>query len=104
METSPFNNSIYCILNNSELHERKKILQNIKPLIKEKTEIENGYNFKFQGDDEILQQIFEIIKMERTCCPFLNFSLIIEQEKKSILLKITGPSGTKDFLLYEFGW
>jgi len=103
MENAEYKDAICCTLNPSQLEERKKVLQKLQPLILEKTEIEKGYLFRFDGNNETMDQIVAIIKLERQCCPFLTFDLIVEKEANPLYLKITGPEGTKDFLLLELG-
>jgi len=35
---------------------------------------------------------------ERHCCRFLDFAISAEGDRGSVVLEITGPSGTADFL------
>ena len=42
--------------------------------------------------------IVEMIDAERQCCRFLRFRLTVEPDGDSILLDVTGPAGTKEFL------
>jgi hypothetical protein len=35
---------------------------------------------------------------ERECCPFLAFALIAEPNKGPVIVRVTGPTGTKEFL------
>jgi hypothetical protein len=104
MEKAENKEVICCTLNPSQMQERKNILQKLHCLVKEKMEVENGYLFRFDGSNDIINQIVDIIKLERQCCSFLNFNITIEKETAPVFLKITGPQGTKDFLLYELGF
>jgi hypothetical protein len=103
MENSENKKALCCTLNPSQMLERKKVLQQLHDLVREKTELENGFVFRFEGNDDTMDQIMEIIKLERQCCSFLTFNLTIEKEAEPVFLKITGPQGTKDFLLFELG-
>src|SRR6185312_15455074 len=103
MENSENKEAVCCTLNPSQMQERKELLKTFQCLVKGKTEIENGYLFRFDSSNHIIDQVMEIIKLERQCCPFLTFDLIVEKETKPLFLKITGPEGTKDFLLHELG-
>jgi hypothetical protein len=61
----------------------------------------NGYNFKFPADDRMLDELIDFIKVERLCCDFFIFQLIVDSEH--ISLSITGPEGVKEFLENEVG-
>jgi hypothetical protein len=62
---------------------------------------ENGYEFLFPNTTE-LAKLTEFISKEKMCCPFLEFTLRIEPNKKPVSLTITGPEGTQEFLREEF--
>ena len=64
-------------------------------------EVENGYEFIFPNGTE-LTKLAEFISNERLCCPFLEFALKIEPNEKHIVLTLTGPVGTQEFLREEF--
>jgi hypothetical protein len=38
------------------------------------------------------------VDIERQCCRFLRFQLTIEPGADSIVLEVTGPEGTREFL------
>ncbi|MDQ0897322.1 MULTISPECIES: hypothetical protein [unclassified Paenibacillus] len=61
-------------------------------------EIENGYQYQFQGDSETLHLVNEWVSMERKCCPFLTFTVIASSETESVLLQLTGNHEAKAFL------
>ena len=65
-------------------------------------ELENGYQFIFPIETELLTELAEFISNERLCCPFLKFALSVSQNKGSISLDLTGPLGTQEFLRSEF--
>lgn len=35
---------------------------------------------------------------ERECCPFLAFEVIALPDKGPVIVRVTGPAGTKEFL------
>ncbi len=94
---------LVCSLTNVELKERKKIVEKFKSLIREKTEIENGMVFKFAGNDDNLEEIINLVKLERKCCAFLMFDVKIQKDAYPLHLTISGPEGTKEFLIHELG-
>jgi hypothetical protein len=40
----------------------------------------------------------ELIVAERECCPFLTFEVIALPNRGPLLVRVTGPDGTKEFL------
>ena len=42
--------------------------------------------------------IAEMIVAERECCPFLTFELVAQPNMGPVIVSVTGPAGTKDFL------
>jgi hypothetical protein len=65
-------------------------------------EVENGYEFRFPNESELILKIAEFISNERLCCPFLKFSFNVGSENEPVSLSLTGPSGTQEFLRLEF--
>lgn len=62
-------------------------------------ELPEGFAFSFAGDDKTWSGLAEFVSLERRCCPFLTFTLVREGEAST--LRLTGPEGTKTFLLSE---
>jgi hypothetical protein len=58
----------------------------------------DGLSLRFDGTDEWVDRIAELIKLERGCCRFLRFRLDAEPGDGEFSLSITGPEGTADFL------
>jgi len=65
-------------------------------------DVENGYEFRFPNETELISRIAEFISNERLCCPFLEFSLKVISNDEPISLSLTGPTGTQEFLRAEF--
>jgi len=65
-------------------------------------EVENGYEFVFPNETELILKIAEFISNERLCCPFLKFSLNVVSSSDPVSLLLTGPLGTQEFLRAEF--
>ena len=61
-------------------------------------EIENGYIYRFTSDDDSLSQIINLVRLERRCCPFLQFRITVESGGGDAWLELTGAEGTKEFL------
>ncbi len=91
---------VTCKLTTPELQKRKAtVIADLKALVLSREELTNGYGYKFQGTDEILDKLNDFIKTERMCCDFFTFQLTVEEDVA--LLHITGPEGTKEFLKAE---
>ena len=90
---------IVCTLTPGEMQERKASLlpgilaraDGIEPLAQ-------GYRVRFAASSETLQAIAAMIDAERRCCRFLRFQLTIEPDEGPLVLDVTGPPGTRDFL------
>ena len=65
-------------------------------------EVENGYEFMFPSETEIISKITEFVVNERLCCPFLKFTLTVFSNGEPVSLSLIGPLGTQEFLLAEF--
>ncbi|MFA7468136.1 MAG: hypothetical protein WCY82_07715 [Desulfotomaculaceae bacterium] len=64
-------------------------------------ELANGYSFVLSGSErDLLHDLADWIPLEKKCCPFLQFSVLINQDE-FVRLQLTGPSEVKNFLLNE---
>ncbi len=91
-----------CKLTSPEMQERKAtVLVSLRKQLLEKTELENGYSFKFPGNDRMIDELTEFVKSERQCCDFLTFNISLSGDTSAVWLDITGPSKTKEFIITE---
>jgi hypothetical protein len=60
-------------------------------------ELPDGYAFRVPGDGKWIAVVAELIVAERECCPF-TFELAAYPNMGPVIVRITGPAGTKDFL------
>lgn len=94
---------IACTLTAPELHERRStVLQKIRRAVLEVTELEDGYAYTFPSDSEWLNEVTGLIDLERQCCRFLRFRITVNENGGPLLLEMTGPEGTKNFLASTF--
>lgn len=77
--------------------------QQLFAAVQERQELPDGYAFRFAAGPDLIPRLAEFINLERLCCPFFNFALIVEPEDGPIWLKLTGRDGVKQFLLAELG-
>lgn len=78
------------------------MLSRVRGAVTEVTELEHGSVYHFPPDDVWILELANLIHLEHTCCPFLTFNLRVEPGRGSILLELTGPEGTKEFLASIF--
>lgn len=94
---------IACSLTAPELQERRRaVLQKVRRAVQEVKELEDGYAYIFPSASGSLSEVAGLIELERQCCPFLRFRLTVEENGGSLLLEMTGPEGTKEFLMSTF--
>lgn len=58
--------------------------------------IAGGYEYHFAP--EALLDVARFVALERLCCPFLRFDLVLEPPGDALRLRLTGPPGTAAFL------
>ena len=100
METSL---PIACSLTSAELQERRStLLQKVRSAVVEVKELDDGYAYSFPSDGEWHRELTSLIDLERQCCPFLRFRITVEANGGPMWLDLTGPEGTKEFLVSTF--
>ena len=96
------NKPLVCKLTTPELRHRwATVIAELKSLVLERKERDDGYSYQFDGNDANIDRLTEFIKTERKCCDFFIFKLTVNDD--SAVLDITGPPGTKEFLEKEVG-
>ena len=94
---------IACNLTAPELQERRStVLQKVRRGVMEVNEIEDGYSYTFPSASEWLNEVADLIDLERQCCPFLQFRITVAPNDGPLSIEMTGPEGTKDFLQNTF--
>ena len=93
------NTTIACSLTAVELRDRETtLLDEFKSAVVETEELQDGYAFRLTGDGKWIALIAELIVAERECCPFLAFGLVALPNQGPLIVRVTGPAGTKEFL------
>ena len=99
------NSALVCNMNVFTSEQHDSHIENTTQLmqaVQQIQEIENGYQFTFSGETELITKIAEFISKERLCCPFLNFTLRVNSSMEPVSLSLAGPKGTQEFLRLEF--
>lgn len=93
------NKPIACSLTTAELRDREAtLLAQFRFAVIETEELQDGYAFRLPDDGESIQVVANLITVERECCPFLAFNLVAHPNKGPVIVRVTGPTGTKEFL------
>ena len=94
---------IACTLSGVDRQERGEKLARILARAEESRRLDEGLALRFPGGDPVLEELSELIRLERQCCPFLTFRLTVGPGGGPIWLELSGPSGTGAFLDAELG-
>ena len=94
---------IVCTLTTAELREREaSLLAQFRSAVVETEELQDGFAFRLTGEGKLIAFIAELIVAERECCPFLAFELVALPNRGSLIVRVTGPDGTKEFVRSVF--
>ena len=88
-------------LNAEQRRRYPEVREQLQWCVQEVEELPDGYAFRYPGNTGTLSLIGEFIALERLCCPFLDFALVMEHEGGPVWLRLTGPEGVKQFLRAE---
>src|SRR5688572_26560060 len=81
MNNTPASKPMVCKLTTPEQQKRRAtVIAQLKQQVLEKKELPNGYAFKFNGTDGMLDQLTDFIKSERMCCDFFDFMIQVSNE------------------------
>jgi hypothetical protein len=90
---------VACSLPDAELRKREAtLLAQFRSAVVTTEELPDGYAFRVPGNKKWIAVVAELIVAERECCPFLTFELAAEPNMGPVIVRVTGPAGTKDFL------
>lgn len=104
MEAKNTDQEIGCKLTSEEMRKRKEtVIASLKSQILEKKELKDGYSFKFEGTDKVVDELTEFVKSERSCCSFFIFTISFSGDGKEAWLTLTGPDGAKEMISDEIG-
>jgi hypothetical protein len=87
---------IACTLSEAALIERRRAIMDMFQRMQcTVSELPAGYAFTFTGTADALAHITTLVDMERECCPFLTFKIVVEAAKEIVRLEVTGPKEAK---------
>jgi hypothetical protein len=93
---------VACSLTEPELAERRAgVLADVRRSLEEARWLPDGVCLRFAPEPERLAMLATFVDLERRCCAFLRFHLTVEPGGGPIWLELTGPPGTREFLVAE---
>jgi hypothetical protein len=95
---------IICTLTEDELRERRRsVLDSLRRAALDITSIPGGYSYAFEASSELLSELSRLVDLERQCCRFLTFKMVVEPAGHPIRLEITGPPVAEPVIADLFG-
>jgi hypothetical protein len=95
---------IACNLSDGELRERREtILKFFRQSLLGVTPLPLGFAYRFQRSSEVLICLTQLVELERQCCPFLTFKIVVEAGEH-VCLEVTGTAEAKEVIADLFGF
>lgn len=95
---------IACTLDDAEMGERRRIiLDAFRSAALDVTSLPLGYAYHFAPTSAVLAQIASLVDLERRCCPFLTFKIVVAADNQEICLEVTGPLEARPVIADFFG-
>ncbi|MGH9395585.1 MAG: hypothetical protein ACRD18_01870 [Terriglobia bacterium] len=93
-----------CTLSEAEMRERRRtILDAVRGAVLNVTPLPLGYAYRFDPTSEVLALLGRLVDLERQCCPFLTFRIVVEAGNQPICLEITATPEAKAVIADFFG-
>ena len=92
-----------CELSDQQLAERTEAI--LRPLfagVRERRVTENGFEYRFSGDDAWKSRLYEFVETERNCCSFIRIELSFEPGFGPIWLRLSGDDQAQSFIADTF--
>jgi hypothetical protein len=92
-----------CELGDQQLAARTEAT--LRPLfagVRERRVTENGFEYRFSGDDAWKSRLYEFVDTERSCCSFIRIELSFEPGFGAIWLRLSGDHQAQAFITKTF--
>jgi hypothetical protein len=90
---------IVCTLSPEALQARREgLLADLLRRAEGQEELPDGLRIRFTPAPDTLAAIARVIDAERHCCRFLRFDITVEPDGGPIVLQLSGPPGTREFV------
>jgi hypothetical protein len=70
--------------------------------VQQVVELPDGYACRLPGDANMMLQAMEYVSLDRLCCKFARWTLVVEPNEGPLWLRITGAEGTKEYMQEAF--
>lgn len=97
--------SVACDLGALSPEERAReaeLLSELKAVLGEPEETENGFRFAVPPDPARVGRLGELLALERLCCPFLGFDLAVPADRGEVTLHVYGDAAARTFIRSVF--
>ena len=95
---------IVCNLTEAEMRKRRQtMLDLVRGAALNVTSLPLGYAYRFEPTSEVLAHLSRLVDLERQCCQFLTFRIVVEAGNQPICLEVTGPPEAKAIIADFFG-
>jgi hypothetical protein len=91
-----------CTLSAEQLPQRRQVIQALFKRLIETRELDQGFEFIFPGEEQMISELAEFIRFERNCCRFLAFELRFEPNQGPLHLRILGVPEAKPIIRAMF--
>jgi hypothetical protein len=96
--------SLACTLSEPELRERRRlVLEPIRAAAVRLTPLPAGLACSFNASSEMLIKLAQLVDLERQCCRFLSFQIVVEAGEQALRLEVTGPPEAQSIIADFFG-
>ena len=90
---------IACTLSPAALAARREgLLSELFRRAEARQELPEGHRLRFASTEDALSIITRAVEAERQCCRFLRFQITVEPDGGPILLELSGPTGSGEFI------
>ncbi len=88
-------------LNAMQQERRSTLAAQMHNVVLQVQELPDGYKFLYPA--ELFLTVAEFVSLEKQCCPFFAFQLMVEPDNGPLWFGITGREGVKEFIQEELG-
>jgi len=90
---------IACTLSPAALAARReRLLSELVRRAEDHQQLPEGHRLRFAATGDTLSTIARTVEAERQCCRFLRFQITVEPDGGPIVLELSGPPGTREFI------
>ena len=90
---------IACTLSADALQARRdELLADLLQRAEQHELTEDGLRVRFAAGTDTVAMLARVVDAERHCCRFLRFVITVEPDGGPVLLQLSGPAGTRDFI------